>query len=155
MGEASAAAAAPAKVKKAKSAATSTTSRVRKVVQSTDTEATHASAVPGEGAPVAKARKTKSTKATTTVTHRHKKTEISAAGIQVEAAPETVAVATAVTAPVLEVQTPVKAAVVVDPSHDEIAQLAYSYYVARGYQPGNPAEDWFRATAELRAKLNA
>jgi hypothetical protein len=41
-----------------------------------------------------------------------------------------------------------------EPSQEEIAKLAYSYYVARGYQPGNPAEDWFRAVTELRARLN-
>jgi hypothetical protein len=40
-----------------------------------------------------------------------------------------------------------------EPTEHEIAELAYSYYVARGFEPGNPAEDWFRATAELRARL--
>jgi hypothetical protein len=34
-------------------------------------------------------------------------------------------------------------------SHEEIAQLAYSYWEARGYDPGSPEEDWLRAEREL------
>ena len=34
----------------------------------------------------------------------------------------------------------------------EIAELAYSYFVARGYQHGSQAEDWFRAERELRQR---
>ena len=34
-------------------------------------------------------------------------------------------------------------------SREEIAQLAYSYWADRGYQGGNPHEDWIRAEAEL------
>ncbi len=34
----------------------------------------------------------------------------------------------------------------------EVAQLAYSYFVARGYQHGSQAEDWFRAERELRQR---
>jgi hypothetical protein len=36
---------------------------------------------------------------------------------------------------------------------DEIAKLAYSYWEARGYQGGNPEEDWLRAEQELNGKL--
>lgn len=37
----------------------------------------------------------------------------------------------------------------VPPTHDDIARLAYSYFEARGYQPGNTTDDWFRAEREL------
>jgi hypothetical protein len=36
-------------------------------------------------------------------------------------------------------------------SRDEIALLAYSYWVERGYEPGSPEEDWLRAEQELAA----
>jgi len=35
------------------------------------------------------------------------------------------------------------------PTFDEIAQLAYSYWEARGYQGGSSEEDWLRAEQEL------
>lgn len=34
-------------------------------------------------------------------------------------------------------------------NHDEIARLAYSYWVARGCTGGTPEEDWRRAEQEL------
>ncbi len=37
--------------------------------------------------------------------------------------------------------------------HDEVARLAYSYWEERGYQDGCPQEDWLRAEAELRQRL--
>ena len=40
-----------------------------------------------------------------------------------------------------------------DPAFDDIAQLAYSYWEARGYQGGSSQEDWLRAEQELRASL--
>jgi len=38
------------------------------------------------------------------------------------------------------------------PSHSEIAALAFSYWETRGRQGGSAAEDWFRAERELRGK---
>jgi len=36
------------------------------------------------------------------------------------------------------------------PTHDEIAQLAFSLYESRGRQDGHDVEDWLRAEEELR-----
>ncbi len=35
------------------------------------------------------------------------------------------------------------------PTHDEIAQLAYSLYESRGQERGHELEDWLRAEQEL------
>jgi len=35
------------------------------------------------------------------------------------------------------------------PTHEDVAALAYSYWVARGYQGGTAEEDWLRAEREL------
>jgi hypothetical protein len=35
------------------------------------------------------------------------------------------------------------------PTHDEIAQLAFSFYESRGRQDGHHIEDWLRAEHEL------
>jgi hypothetical protein len=37
------------------------------------------------------------------------------------------------------------------PAWDDIAQLAHSYWEARGCQGGSPEEDWARAERELRS----
>jgi hypothetical protein len=42
-----------------------------------------------------------------------------------------------------------------EPSTDEIATLAYSYWEARGCQGGCPEEDWVRAEQELRARVSS
>ena len=36
-------------------------------------------------------------------------------------------------------------------TQEEIAKRAYSYWVSRGYQGGNPYEDWLRAESELKS----
>ena len=37
-------------------------------------------------------------------------------------------------------------------AHEAIAKIAYGYWVARGFQPGSPEQDWLRAEREyLRA----
>jgi hypothetical protein len=41
------------------------------------------------------------------------------------------------------------------PSREQIAILAYSYWVARGYQGGSPEADWLRAEQELTGKSQA
>jgi|SRR5581483_7979539 len=38
-------------------------------------------------------------------------------------------------------------------SHTEIAKLAHSYWIARGYAHGSAEEDWLRAERELKSKL--
>lgn len=38
------------------------------------------------------------------------------------------------------------------PTEDQISELAYSYWEARGGQGGSPWEDWFRAEQELKRK---
>jgi hypothetical protein len=40
----------------------------------------------------------------------------------------------------------------VEVSREAIAQLAYSYWVERGYQGGSPDEDWLRAEQALLSK---
>ena len=37
-------------------------------------------------------------------------------------------------------------------SGEEIAKLAHSYWVARGYAPGSAEQDWLRAERELQAQ---
>jgi hypothetical protein len=37
------------------------------------------------------------------------------------------------------------------PSREQVAELAYSYWAARGCQGGSPEEDWLRAEQELLA----
>jgi hypothetical protein len=44
-------------------------------------------------------------------------------------------------------------AAVNDPTeHEEIARLAYSYYLERGSDGGSAEEDWLRAEREVRAR---
>ena len=40
----------------------------------------------------------------------------------------------------------------ISPSHEEIAKLAHSYWVARGYANGSPEQDWLHAEQELRSR---
>jgi len=39
------------------------------------------------------------------------------------------------------------------PAHQEIAELAYRHWLARGCPVGSPEIDWFRAEEELRNPL--
>jgi len=47
------------------------------------------------------------------------------------------------------------AAATCQPAHQEIALLAYSYWVSRGCQDGFAEEDWLRAEKELRRAAQA
>lgn len=38
------------------------------------------------------------------------------------------------------------------PTQGAIAELAYSYWEARGFRGGSPWEDWFRAEEELKKR---
>jgi hypothetical protein len=42
-----------------------------------------------------------------------------------------------------------------EPSYEDIANLAYSYWEARGCQGGSSDEDWLRAEQELRTRAVA
>jgi hypothetical protein len=37
-------------------------------------------------------------------------------------------------------------------TREDVALLAHSYWIARGYAPGSPEEDWLRAEKELQAQ---
>lgn len=87
-----------------------------------------------------------STKKTTTaaVTHRHKK--------QTQQESATISNTTAVSPVSAETKVaPVAPVLAFEPAGEDVARLAYSYYVARGYQAGDQAADWFRAINELKA----
>jgi hypothetical protein len=47
---------------------------------------------------------------------------------------------------------PVPTRTFAEPSHEQIAALAYSYWEARGCQGGSPEADWLRAQEELRGR---
>jgi len=104
-------------------------------------------AAAAEVAPASGEKKARSsTKKTTTaaVTHRHKK----------QTQPESAAISDAAVTPVSSETNvaPVVPVLAYEPSGEEVAKLAYSYYVARGYQAGDQAADWFRAINELKAR---
>ena len=71
-------------------------------------------------------------------------------------APRNKAAKTVTTLPVTEVETPALAPVVAatycEPTYNEVAALAYSYWEARGCQGGSPEEDWLLAEQQLRTK---
>lgn len=68
----------------------------------------------------------------------------------VEAEPEVPAVeVSAAAVPAVEVAA---AAVPEVSEQEEVAQLAYSYWEARGGQAGSPDDDWYRAVQEVRRR---
>jgi hypothetical protein len=76
----------------------------------------------------------------------------SAATSRKRTAAEPVTEPTPVVASVTEIvmETVTVESVVIEPAHEQIAALAYLYWVGRGYQGGSPEEDWLRAEQELR-----
>lgn len=77
--------------------------------------------------------------ATTAAPHKHTRKSTKTAEIAIEAS--------AATAGSVQ-EVPQKAPLAV--TREEIAKLAYSYWVARGYKGGSPEEDWLRAERELQ-----
>ena len=69
-------------------------------------------------------------------------------------APETPATPAAAE-PEIAVPNAVEEAPVYQPRREEVAELAYLYWEARGYQGGCPEEDWLRAEEELRLRVRA
>jgi hypothetical protein len=69
------------------------------------------------------------------------------------AEPAEVVAASAVEAAAITPQEPVVA--MPEPSYQEIAQLAYSYWQARSCEGGSPDDDWLRAEQELRVRTAA
>lgn len=43
----------------------------------------------------------------------------------------------------------------IEDPHTAISRIAYEFWAERGYQGGNPDDDWFRAEAEYRQRLAA
>ena len=89
----------------------------------------------------AKSRKSaaKPKAATTAASHRHTRKPAQSTEVELEAP-----AVSAVTPQQESKQEPVRVT-----THEGIARLAYSYWVARGYQGGSPEEDWLRAEREL------
>ena len=96
-----------------------------------------ASKVSAEKAPKANASAPAANPRTSRVTSaKHSKPTVS----------EPIAEVTAVAAPVSN-----KEVVTAENPHEAIAKIAYGYWLARGCQGGDQAEDWFRAEAEYRS----
>jgi hypothetical protein len=70
-----------------------------------------------------------------------------------EAAPAPAA--EAVATPSAMMAEPAASVTVLEPTYEEIANLAYSYWQARGCQGGSSDEDWLRAEQELRIRAVA
>ena len=54
-----------------------------------------------------------------------------------------------------EAVTAYEAVTAFEPTRDQIAELAYLYWEARGCHGGSPDEDWLRAEQELRLRSTA
>src|SRR5438067_13520908 len=77
-----------------------------------------------------------------------RKAAISKRGSRAAAAP--ISTTDAASTPAFETANTEPEASVQNPSQEQIAALAHSYWVARDCQGGSPEEDWLRAEQELR-----
>jgi hypothetical protein len=81
------------------------------------------------------------------LSHRHK---------AVSTAPEGILEPTSAPPEVREAENRVATAVAPrEVTQAEVANLAYTYFAARGYEHGHAEEDWLRAEHELRAAQSA
>ncbi|HTX35293.1 MAG TPA: DUF2934 domain-containing protein [Bryobacteraceae bacterium] len=75
---------------------------------------------------------------------------VMAASVELETTPAAPASVTPVDLTPVELA-PVTAVSKSEPTRDDVARLAYSYWEARGCQGGSAEEDWLRAEVEIRA----
>lgn len=80
------------------------------------------------------------------LSHRHK---------AASPAPEGILEPTSAPPEVRESERRVAAATPREVTQAEVANLAYTYFAARGYEHGHAEEDWLRAEHELRAAQSA
>ena len=86
------------------------------------------------------------------VKHHHKTTSPVVVSTPTAAAAETAAyLASKTRESVASNNPPLSSGPTLAASPERIAERAYSYWVARGYAPGSPEEDWLRAERELTA----
>ncbi len=88
--------------------------------------------------------------------HRHKKAVTTVNAVEPRAAlvaPVKTALAAAAPAQLLATHAARAPELTPEQIYHEISALAYSYYEARGYQPGSPDEDWARAEREFGARF--
>ena len=62
-------------------------------------------------------------------------------------------VSTAKHRPAKSPETPISLEMNAENSREIIAAIAYGYWESRGYQGGDPMEDWIRAEAEFNARI--
>lgn len=103
-------------------------------------------ATPSVAAPVRRRAANAGTAARKPTASRERAPKAVAPQATVESEPITATVVETVVAKPVSVEPIVSA----EPSFEQIAALAYSYWVNRGYQGGSPEQDWLAAERELR-----
>jgi hypothetical protein len=136
-----------------------TSKKTRNIAEETIASAPEISAA-AEGTPkprTTRSSKTKKTETTETglVNHHHKTSSVAE---KPKSAPVTSSIVdpVGVVAPPVEPESLTRAAAAgagsSDIAHEDVAKLAYSYWIARGYSHGGAEQDWLRAEQELKAK---